>query len=65
MEKNFISQYQATSFYVNIPAKQYGVCINIRDIEKADEIIKEILEENKETIESWKKEWEVGVENAI
>lgn len=61
MEKNFISQYQATGFYVNLPSKQYGVCINIKDIDRKDEIIQHILEENKESIEAWKKEWREGV----
>lgn len=44
MEKNFISRYQPTCFYVNMPEKQYGVCVNIKDIDKAEEIIKECLE---------------------
>ena len=61
MEKNFISEYQATCFYVNIPSKQYGVCINIKDIDRAGEITRECLEENKESIKAWKKEWEEGV----
>ena len=61
MEKNFISQYQATCFYVNLPAKQYGVCVNIKDIDKADEIIREFLEDNKECIEAWKRQWKEGV----
>lgn len=61
MEKNFISRYQATCFYVNLPAKQYGVYVNIKDIDRAEEIIKECLEQNKASIEAWKKEWKVGV----
>ena len=61
MEKNFISKYQPTCFYVNLPAKQYGVCVNIKDIDKAEEIIKECLEQNKASIEAWKQEWKVGV----
>ncbi len=61
MEKNFISEYQPTCFYVNMPAKQYGVCVNIKDIDKAEEIIKECLEQNKASIEAWKQEWKVGV----
>ncbi len=60
MEKNFISLYQATGFYVNLPSKQYGVCINMKDIDRAEEIIKECLEENKESIIVWKKEWKEG-----
>lgn len=61
MEKNFISQYQATCFYVNLPAKQYGVCINIKDLDKAEEIINYFKETRKEQIEAWKKEWKAGV----
>ena len=61
MEKNFISKHQATCFYVNLQAKQYGVCINIKDIGKADKIIEEFLEENKKTIEAWKRRWKEGV----
>ena len=60
MEKSFISLYQETGFYVIIPQKQYGVCVNIKDIDKADEIIRECLEQNKKCIEAWKKEWKVG-----
>lgn len=57
MEKNFISQYQSTCFYVNSSAKQYGVCINIKDIDRADEIMKYFYndEMNKRSIEAWKK----------
>ena len=61
MEKNFISEYQPTCFYVNMPEKQYGVCVNIKDIDKAQEIIKECLEQNRVSIEAWKQEWKVGV----
>lgn len=57
MEKNFISENNQTHFYVDLVNKTYGVCINIKDLSKKDEIINEILESNKETIESWKKEW--------
>lgn len=61
MEQNFISQWQATGFYVNLESRTYGVCINIKDIDRKDEIIQQILEENKESIEAWKKQWEEGV----
>lgn len=61
MEKNFISEYQPTCFYVNMPARQYGVCVNIKDIDKAEEIIKECLKQNEASIEAWKQEWKVGV----
>lgn len=60
MEKNYITEYQETCFYVSMPDKQYGVYINIKDIDKADEIIKGIYndEKTKRTIEALKKEWE-------
>lgn len=61
MERNFISQYQATGFYVNLESHTYGVCINIKDIDRKDEIIQQILEKNKESIKAWKREWEEGV----
>jgi len=60
MEKNFISQYQPTSFYVNIQSKQYGVCINIKDIDKKEEIMDYFYnnEINKRSIEAWEQEWQ-------
>ena len=61
MERNFISQYQATGFYVNLESHTYGVCINIKDIDRKDEIIQQILEKNKESIKAWTREWEEGV----
>lgn len=65
MEKNFVSEYQSTCFYVNLTARQYGVCINIKDIDKREEIMNWFYndEMNKRSIEEWKKEWktEVGV----
>lgn len=61
MEKNFISRYQPTCFYVNLEAKQYGVCVNIKDIDEAEEIIKQCLEQNKRSIEAWKELWKEGV----
>ena len=61
MEKNFISEYQPTCFYINIPEKQYGVRVNIKDIDKAGEIIKECLEQNKVSIKAWKQKWKEGV----
>lgn len=58
MEKNYISKYQPTCFYVTFYKKQYGVCVNIKDIDRAEEIIKEGLEKNKECIAELKREWE-------
>lgn len=62
MEKNFISEFQKTYFYVDLKQKQYGVCINIKDIDKKDEIMNYFYndEKNKKSIETWKNEWKVG-----
>lgn len=60
MENNFISEWQQTCFYVNLESKIYWVCINIKDIDKSEELTKEILESNKDSIQAWKKEWGVG-----
>lgn len=57
MQKDFISQYQPTGFFVNLESHIYGVCINIKDIDRADEITERILAERKEQIDSWKQEW--------
>lgn len=63
MRKDFISEVQETCFYVSIPGKQYGVIINIKDIDKLDEIMDYFYndERNKKSIEAWKREWEEGV----
>ena len=61
MEKNYISEYDQTHFYVNIVKKLYGVCINIKDLSKKDEIIQHFKTSRKEQIESWKTEWKEGV----
>lgn len=63
MEKNYISTIMQTYFYVNIEAKQYGVVINIKDIEKAEEIIQYFKTTRKEQINAWQKEWAGGVAN--
>lgn len=55
MEKNKISKIMPTCFYVNIEAKQYGVIINIKDIERAEEIIQYFKTTRKEQINAWKK----------
>lgn len=60
MENNFISATMNTGFYVNLENKTYGVCINIKDIDKRKELIKEIIESNKDSIEAWQKEWGVA-----
>lgn len=63
MQKDFISETQGTYFYVDIIEKQYGVIININDIDKIDEIMEHFYndERNKRSIEAWKREWEEGV----
>ena len=61
MEKNHISAIMQTCFYVNIEAKQYGVIINIKDIERAEEIIQYFKTTRKEQINAWQKEWAGGV----
>lgn len=61
MEKNYISEYEQTHFYVNIVKKLYGVCINIKDLAKKDEIIQHFKISRKEQIEAWKTEWKGGV----
>jgi len=63
MEKNFIGVSRKTCFYVDLVNKNYGACINIKEVDKSEELIKEILESNKNTIQAWKKEWEKELEN--
>lgn len=61
MEKNYISEYEQTHFYVSLINKTYGVCINIKDLDRAEEIIQYFKETRKEQIEAWKQEWKEGV----
>ena len=61
MEKNYISEYEQTHFYISLINKTYGVCITIIDLERADEIIQHFRETEKECIEAWKQEWKEGV----
>jgi len=63
MEKNYISETQGTYFYVDIVEKEYGVIININDINRVDEIIKHFYndERNKQSIGAWKQIWKEGV----
>lgn len=58
MEKNYISEIEGTHFFVKITSKTYGVCINIKDLDKAEEIINHFKTTRKEQIEAWKKEWQ-------
>ena len=61
MEKNYISEYKQTHFYINSINKIYGVCINVKDEDRAEEIIRHFREDRKEQIEAWKQEWKEGV----
>lgn len=61
MEKNYINWIGNTHFYVNLLDKTYGVKISVKDTPRASEIIKKVLEDRKNQIETWKKEWKVGV----
>ncbi len=60
MKKNFISQYQATGFYLNLESHTYGVCINIKDVDRADEILEHYYsdKDNQASIAAWKKNWQ-------
>lgn len=60
MKKNQISAIMQTCFYVNIEAKQYGVIININDVERAEEIIQYFRTTRREQIDAWQKEWSGG-----
>ena len=57
MEKNYISENLETHFYVNLVDKTYGVCINVKDKDNAQEIIKECIKENLKSINAWKINW--------
>ena len=61
MEKNYISEYKKTCFYIDLLSKTYGVCINIKDKERAEEIIQYFKETKKAQIEAWQQEWKEGV----
>ncbi len=50
-----------TCFYIDGTNKTYGVCINIKDEERAKEIIQHFRETRKEQIEAWQQEWKEGV----
>ena len=58
MEKNYISEIEDTHFFIKITRKTYGVCINIKDLDRAEEIINYFKETRKEQIEAWQKEWQ-------
>lgn len=60
MEENYISKYECTHWYLNLIKKTYGVCINIRDLNKANDIIKHFRDDRQEQINAWKQEWKEG-----
>ena len=60
MEVNYISEWRKTCFYIDFEHKTYGICINIKDIDSAEEIIKNVKETRRATIETLKDEWKVG-----
>ena len=59
MENNFVSATMNTGFYVNLENKTYGIYINMKDIDKSEELIKEIIASNKDSIQAWQREWSV------
>ena len=58
MEKNYISEIEDTHFFIKITRNTYGVCINIKDLDRAEEIINYFKTTRKEQIEAWKREWQ-------
>ena len=62
MEKKNINWEGKTHFYIDFENKTYGVKVNINEKDNAENIIKQALEKYKINIDSWKKEWKVGVE---
>ncbi len=61
MEKNYISEHVKTCFYIDGTNKTFGVYINIKDEDRAEEIIQYFKETKKEQIEAWQQEWKEGV----
>lgn len=57
-EKNVIQDYSDTFFYLTIACNpiRYGVAVNIKDIDKMQEIIDEFKQRKKEQIEAWNEE---------
>lgn len=57
-EVNQIIDYTDTHFYINIAHNpiQYGVRVNIKDIDQMQEIIDQFKKERKEQIEAWNEE---------
>lgn len=47
-------------FYVNFEEKTYGVVVGKNDIGNAEDVIEELLDENKERIKAIKKEWTIS-----
>lgn len=57
-ELNVIQDYSDTYFYLTVATNpiRYGVAVNIKEKDKMQEIIDEIIEERKEQIEAWNEE---------
>lgn len=60
MLKNFINYEKQTYFYVNFEEKTYGVVVGKNDIGNEEDVIKELLDENKKRIKALKKEWRIS-----
>ena len=61
MEKNYINWLGTTHFYIDLVNKKYGVIVSVEDTSKANKIIRKILNDRKEQINNWLKEWKEGV----
>lgn len=57
-EYNYISKIEQTHFYMTFASKplKYGVCINIKDLDKSKEIIEKFKIEEKPRLEAWRKD---------
>lgn len=57
-EKNIVQDYSDTFFYTTLLCNpiRYGVAVNIKDIDKKQEIIEKIKRDRKEQIEAWNEE---------
>lgn len=60
MEKNYISEIEDTHFFIKITRKTYGVCINIKDLDRAEEIINYFKETRKRANRSLEKRMATG-----
>jgi len=63
MEENYISERIETCFYIDNVNKKYGACINVKDLDRAEEIKQRFKEQKKEQIKAWQQMWEGGTTN--